>query len=248
MSAPHAPHSSSLDSKKNNRNTFCGRWSVKRQFPTPESPGALYARLNCKSWNCPRCGPKRVRQLRRAIIDRANEKNLKRFLTLTLDHKICSPEESARYIRSCWGKFRTYLKRKYGDSITFISILEPQKSGHAHLHILVDRYMDQRWLSSNWTAVGGGPMVNIKLVDIHRVSRYLSKYLTKELLLKGFEFKYRRYTTSRDIALFEKSMKGIWRVVQRSLPELWVKYNRRIADVGLSKDGEILSITLLEPG
>jgi len=46
-------------------------------------------------------------------------------------------------------------------------------------------------------------MVNIRFVDVHRVSRYLSKYLTKELLMSA-PLRSRRVTTSRGIKLLEK--------------------------------------------
>ena len=39
-------------------------------------------------------------------------------------------------------------------------------------------------------------MVDIRYVDVHRVSRYLSKYLTKELLMSA-SLRSRRVTTSR---------------------------------------------------
>jgi hypothetical protein len=150
--------------------------------------------------------------LRRAIVQVATEKDLRRFVTLTLDPATSPPEDSVRYLRKCWNKFRTTLKRQYGASISFITILELQKSGYAHLHVLVDRYIPQAWLSTAWQAVGGGKIVFIKLVDIHRVAPYLSKYLTKDLLLADFEQRrQRRYTTSRDIKLFPGSRgAGIW--------------------------------------
>ncbi len=203
-----------LDSYKNNRNTFCGKWTVKGQVDS-EKHGKVwrYARLNCKSWKCDRCGPKRARQLRHAIVEAAQAHGLTRFLTLTLDPKTCSPEESITYARECWNKMRTYFKRKFGKAITYIVILEFQKSGYAHLHVLVDRFISQSWIQSKWQAVGGGKFVNIRQVDIHRVSAYLSKYLTKDLLLSHQYQKYRRYTTSRDIKLVKKPEKGQWSLI-----------------------------------
>lgn len=179
-----------------------------------------YARLGCKRWTCPRCGPKKAKRLRKAIIVKATELGLRRFLTLTLNPATCTPEESIVYIRKCWHKFRTSLKRRYGRSITFIAVLELQKSGYAHLHILVDRYMEQRWISEAWQAVGGGRIVDIRLVDIHRIGAYLSKYLTKELLTVALRRRQRRYTTSRNILLFVKSPSGTWAMLRISLDYL----------------------------
>jgi hypothetical protein len=235
MMAASEKYYSSLDLNKINRNKFCGKWSVKGKADGAYGKVWRYARLGCKKWNCPRCGPRRAKRLRYEISKKANELQLTRFLTLTLDHKDVTAEDSLKYLRDCWNKFRVYLKRKYGQSITFISIVEPQKSGHAHLHILVDRYIDQRWISDNWHAVGGGKMVFIKRVDIHRVSKYLSKYLTKEILSSGYFSKYRRYTTSRNIVLFAKP-KEKWHLFMIPL-ELILE--RKIKDIVEMKFDEI---------
>jgi hypothetical protein len=52
--------------------------------------------------------------------------------------------------------------------------------------------------------VGGGRIVDIRLVDMHRISRYLSKYLTKELLLSAPK-RSRRVTVSRGYAILCQS-------------------------------------------
>ncbi len=236
----------SLDSYKNNRNNFCGCWTLRGQMKVNNIDIIRYSRLPCKRWTCPDCGIKRVRMLKHAITKIALEKNLNRFLTLTLDHKTCTPEESLMYIRNCWNKFRTYLKRKHGQSITFFAIVEPQKSGHAHLHILVDRYIDQRWISNKWRSVGGGRMVFIKQVDIHRISNYLSKYLTKELLLSHFFSKYRRYTTSRDIKMFPKQSNGTWELIKRPLNSFVKAVGVECSDSHVNKDGEMEWFTIMD--
>ena len=227
-----------LDSYKNNRNKFCGKWSVKGQVKS-EKYGKVwrYARLNCKSWKCERCGPKRVKQVRHAIIQVAQEFGLRRFLTLTLDPRSCTPEESVKYARKCWNKMRMYLKRKFGEAISFIAILEFQKSGYAHLHILVDRYINHSWIQKNWQAVGGGKFVNIRQVDIHRVSAYLSKYLTKELLLSPYYQKYRRYTTSRNIKLLSKSGQGNWSLIFLPIDSLLAYLRENMLDSDTSESG-----------
>ena len=234
----HSPPTS-LVPIENNRNRFCGNWTVRGKVESRNGPVIRYARLGCKQWTCAKCGPKRATRLRMAIAKTATQLELNRFLTLTLDHKTVSADESIRHIRSCWNKFRTYLKRKYGQSVTFISVLEPQKSGHAHLHILVDRYIDQRWISYKWRAVGGGSMVDIRQVDIHRISAYLSKYLTKELLLACHHSKYRRYTTSRDIKLFAKPTKGAWVLFPIPIEEVLKRISRCILEIKSDASGAI---------
>src|SRR5262249_35207964 len=101
-----------------------------------------YRRLDCKRMSCDRCGPKKARRYRRAIAREAEANNLTRFVTLTLDPTcVPSPDESVDYIRQCFNKFRTYLRRSFGTRIEYITVLELQKSGMAHLHVLIDRFI-----------------------------------------------------------------------------------------------------------
>ncbi len=105
-------------------------------------------------------------------------------------------------MRQIWNKFREYLRREYGRAPSFIAVLEFTKAGLPHLHVLLDRWIDQGWISRTWDRLGGGRICFIKQVKVVHVARYLSKYLSKELLLapKGS----RRLTSSRSIKLFPK--------------------------------------------
>ena len=64
-------------------------------------------------------------------------------------------------------------------------------------------------------------IVDIRFVDLHRVSHYLAKYLTVDLLLsapKGV----RRVTCSRGITLFEKCAKThSWRLLRTHISYLF---------------------------
>jgi len=201
---------SSLDLVKTNRNRptkrkpYCGRFTLEgRSLAGQETQ---YQRLNCKSWGCAHCAPNRARRYKHAIRKIAEELELQRFLTLTLDPRKIEGDPVV-YLRKTFNKLRTYLRRKCGCAPKYIAVLEFHENGKPHLHILIDRYIEQAWLSSAWDAVGGGRMVDIRFVDLHRVSHYLSKYLTLDLLLsapKGV----RRVTCSRGIVLLEKSRNG----------------------------------------
>jgi len=245
---------SDLDSLEHNRNTaspqrgsggtrrWCGCWSLEGK----EEGKTKYIRLGCKAWACERCGPKKARRLRHAIIQRATEKDLRRFLTLTLDPATCRAKDSVPYIRKCWDKFRTSLKRQAGGkSITYIAVLELQKCGHAHLHVLVDRYLPQPWIRKAWQGVGGGRIVDIKQVDIQRVGAYLSKYLTKEMFL--VPGKARRCTTSRDIVLFEKLAKGKWHLVKLPVEVICHLLGRWAEDIQTDDHGQLQSFASVLP-
>lgn len=93
--------------------------------------------------------------------------------TLTLDPKRIPKSERGRtdrYIRECWRKMRVLLSRKFGESLPFVAVLEFQENGRAHLHVLLGVYVPQAWLSQAWQSIGGGKIVDIRFVDVHRVS------------------------------------------------------------------------------
>ena len=126
------------------------------------------------------------------------------MLTLTLDPKKLNGEDSTQYINEVFANFRVYMKREFGVSLTYVRILEYQQNGNAHFHILIPRFVRQKWISTVWSTLGGGKIVDIEHVDMHRISQYLSKYLTKEMLLLAPK-RARRVTTSRNIKLNVKA-------------------------------------------
>jgi hypothetical protein len=182
------------------RKRYCGVWTVTGY--TSDRQRIRFHRVNCKTWGCPFCGPRKAKRYKWAIRHVAEKHQLNKLLTLTLDPQKIEGEPVA-YLRSVFNKFRTYLKRRYGVSPKYIAVLEFQKNGNPHLHLLIDRFIPQQWVSEAWSALGGGRIVDIRYVDLHRISRYLSKYLTKELLLSAPKGA-RRVTTSRSIHLIEK--------------------------------------------
>jgi hypothetical protein len=226
-----AEQRTSLDSKKINRYTdslaqlnrqgrrrYCGVRTLKGS--SADGRVTRFIRLDCKTWGCAHCGPKKAKRYKAAIRQIAENEQLNRFLTLTLDPRKISGSP-VRYLRRIFNKFRVYLLRKFGRSIKYIAVLEFQQNGNPHLHILVDRFIQQHWISQTWSALGGGRIVDIKFVDVHRISRYLSKYLTKELLLSAPP-RSRRVTTSRGIHLIEKRVSEIpWRLLELSIFHLY---------------------------
>ena len=197
----------------------CSIGTIFRELPDRKGID-IFKRLDCKKATCDHCGPIKARRYRKAIAREAEANQLTRFLTLTLDPKLSpGPDESVEYIRECFNKFRTYLKRKFGAGIQYIAVVELQKSGMAHLHILVNRFLDKSWLDEAWRAVGGG-YTWIKYTDVHRVSAYISKYLTKDLFA-AVPSKKKRVSTSRGIRLFEKQASSGWIRDGRSIGRLF---------------------------
>jgi hypothetical protein len=108
---------------------------------------------------------------------------------------------------------RVSLQRKFGESVRFIAILEYQKSGMAHLHFLVGVFIPQAWLSEAWQAVGGGMIVDIRYVEIHRVAAYVTPYLTGgkiEHTLSLLHPRARIFSTSRGLSLSQQGSKSGW--------------------------------------
>jgi hypothetical protein len=198
------------------RGKFCGRCCIRGI--DPNTGRTVYRRLNCGSWTCAYCGPRRARTARRRICEVAEALNLRYFLTLTLDpKKLEHPKLAVPHLRLCFNKFREYLKREFGEAPSYVCVLEFTQAGVPHLHVLLDRYIHQRWISKVWDSLGGGRIVFIKQVTVRRVARYLSKYLTKELIMSAPKGT-RRITTARSIKLFPKFNSGIaWELLRSSI-------------------------------
>ena len=137
--------------------------------------------------------------------------------TLTLDPKRVprgDRKRTDRYIRECWRKMRVLITRlNDGKSVDFVGVLEFQENGNAHLHVLLGKYIKQEWLSIAWQSIGGGEIVDIRPVDVHRVSAYLSVYLTGDKVKRTLELlpmRARIFTTSRSIRLWPKKEKRGW--------------------------------------
>ena len=223
---------SDLAAMPEGRGKHCGRFSI--QGSDPKSGRVRFRRVNCGCWTCFYCGPRRARRAKRAIRTVAEELGLSRFLTLTLDpSKVkCSGKESVPYLRECFDKFRRYLRRRFGEAPRYVCIVEFTKNGVPHLHILIDRYIEQAWISSVWERLGGGWRVDIRRVTVRNVSRYLAKYLTKDLLLSAPKGT-RRITTARSIRLFPKFKSEInWEFVRATIWSLYSYHSQADSNRG----------------
>jgi len=165
--------------------------------------------------------------MRSRMAELSTEFKLQRMGTLTLDPKTIPARyrgRTDRYIRDLWRMMRVLLSRKFGESLPFIAVLEFTKNGVAHLHVLFGRYIPQEWLSEAWQSIGGGKIVDIRFVDVHRVSAYLSVYLTGDKVLHTLELLPKRariFTTSRSIVLWGKKKTSGWKLRKRSVGELY---------------------------
>ena len=197
------------------KNKFqCGAFTV--VGPIDGKPGVCgHKRLMCSSLRCNICQEKKAY--------RPSDKNLRprppqppntiRNADSGSQKKLKGPEESYRYIKTCWRKMRVVLSRRFGASIAFIAVLEFQRSGFAHLHILVSVLITQKWLSQAWQSIGGGKIVDIRSVDVHRVSSYLTSYLVGSKIadtLIRLPLRTRIFSASRGLSFSSRKQKSKW--------------------------------------
>jgi hypothetical protein len=134
--------------------------------------------MRCGRWGCPVCGPRKTR----ATIARVRAGmalGTCRFFTLTSpgdeDAETSYAEFPAR-----WKRFRMRVERRFGR-IEYLGVVEPQKRGAAHVHVVYrGPYIPQQWLSRIAAECGFGRIADIRRSN-PQLMRYLAKYLTKEL-------------------------------------------------------------------
>jgi hypothetical protein len=229
--------------RKRGRKNYCGMRSLRGRAGDASHEKVI--RLDCNTWDCAYCGPRKASRYRQAICAIAEREELTRFLTLTLDPSKIEGE-AVRFLRGVFNKFRVSLFRKYGrHSINYIAVLEFHKSGVPHLHVVLSKYIPQKWISLAWSSLGGGSIVHIKQVDVHRISYYLAKYLTKELLMSA-PARSRRITTSRSIQLTKrKQSETVWVLDERSIFHLFAIFGPSAQEVEIDKEGFLFSFAVL---
>ena len=189
----------------------CGKRCISRVVEVGGKQVREYRRVMCKKWRCTVCGPKKKKALSWAIGQAVEKYNLVGLMTLTLDpKKIPAGVNSCKYIKAMWRKFRVPVSRYLGKSLSFIWVMELQKNGRAHLHILIDAFLPQRWVSAKWSRYGGGRIVDVRAISSAKAAAwYVSKYLSKGLD-GGLADRERRYGKSKNIQLFEKKDTSEW--------------------------------------
>jgi hypothetical protein len=242
----------SLDTLQINRDRpeglkrYCGRKTA-RGKSIAEVGKTRFCYVGCKCWGCSFCGPRKAKRYRICIAKKAEQHKLNTLITLTLDPKKLRGKESTKYINQVFADFRVYLRRELGYAPPYIRVLEYQKNGNAHLHILANlgRFVHQSWISKTWAALGGGRVVDIKRVDMHRVSHYLSKYLTKEMLLHAPK-RARRVTASKGLKLFEKQPKTHeWTIEPLSIDRAFDVHRKVISKIETDQERRLIAFETL---
>lgn len=144
-------------------------------------PAAKLVPSLCRKWNCPSCGPRKARRLRK----RLSKTRPNRLVTLTLRPEPgLSPRDHLAIANRAWSVIWRRLRRKHGPKAAgYAKIVELTKAGTPHLHIIVDcPWIEQRWLSAAWRDLTGSFIVDVRAVTRKRgIAGYLTAYLTKAL-------------------------------------------------------------------
>jgi len=197
----------------------------------------------CKSWKCEYCAELKAAMYLRGITRLAKDHDLATFMTLTLDPMKIRGNRFD-YINRVWHRMLTRLRRGFHlnhassyvtrfGSFPYIKVLELQKSGVPHFHILLPRWVmdDQHWfvleVRKAWVACGGGAQTDVEVVEIRDIGGYVTKamasYLTKESLVEGIRDGARRVTTSVGLRISERSAVGTWVRYTTSINELYLQ-------------------------
>jgi len=154
---------------------MCGRQFVYQKTETH----ARVITLRCRSWTCPKCKPRRQKQLRYQAL---SGKPIT-FITLTCRPDLhASPGDAARAMSRAWRAARRAIEAKYGQRKgEYLTVVEATEKGWPHLHVLTTRpWIDQAWLSHLWKQLTGAPIVDVRRVKNDRMAAsYVSKYLGK---------------------------------------------------------------------
>lgn len=186
------------------RDDDLGRYDCRHVYQNMEleAEDGETAPFRCNSWDCYCCAHRMrcnlVEELDRLIEERPE---MRRLLTLTLDPSNAPAEqdEQHRYLTERFNALRTELRDRW-PGLSYVWIREEGESNNPHLHLLVDRYMDQAELSRLSERVGLGEVVDIRRVNARNAARYLTKYLTKGAFY-NLPDGIRRYGSSGDITL-----------------------------------------------
>jgi len=168
-------------------------------------------------------------------------------MTLTMDPKKVQRSDAYAHINESWRKLREAFRRKFKKSVSFIAVNEFTKKGMPHKHVLINQYIPQRWLSNKWDSLGGGPIVDIRMIhDLPNMSKYVGKYLTKDILIKAPKGS-RRFTTSQDIKLREKGQDIKFSLWDLDIDRILELQNGQVDVEVTNKDGRVINFEVHEP-
>jgi hypothetical protein len=191
---------------------------------------------DCRAYACPHCGWIKVRQLANGIAAWFNGKVI-RMLTLTTTNRF-NDVLKAPLPTLAWRQFaknlRNYKAFRGYKNVQYVRLVEYQKNGNPHFHILVNRFLPRAIIERLWfesvrqvlfdngitvddiTKVSNAHLVG-ELGGAKKIIRYVVKYVTKGVqefsANKATGERYRPYSASREVHIWPTKTPAVgWKV------------------------------------
>jgi hypothetical protein len=145
------------------------------------SKTVLLIQPSCKTWACPSCAARNAKRWIARIINGVNHMDGDWWMfTLTAHEKMRGQTASVKNLREGWKKLYNRARYEY-ETASYCKVWEMHDDGKTfHLHGLVDRNWQERWLKDNARECGMGYQVDIHEVDnAGQVAGYIAKYFLK---------------------------------------------------------------------
>src|SRR3989338_1243650 len=185
--------------------TFCRQnKSMLLHYENGKISHATFLRIPCRSWTCPDCAPIKTHRVTALLKDIIIRNDMKYFLTLTLDpanipSEYLVPEnQTHKYITKLFNSLLSNIRLIEKD-LRYVWVIEFQRNGNAHMHIVLNTRLDIVQVRKIWTRIGGGPQSRVMQIrDLVSIAAYLAKYVGKSLLgsIGNLHYFERRYSIS----------------------------------------------------
>jgi hypothetical protein len=139
---------------------------------------------------------KKYLQRVRSIMDRIiwSNPDLKVFVTLTFEENLIDSKK-ANYLFNQFVQKYNYRNKK--NHLKYIAVIEFQKRGAVHYHLLIDRFVDKKFLQKLWG--NGFTRIEHARGNSNQLAGYLIKYLNKNSARDTRLWGKKMYFTSQNI-------------------------------------------------
>ena len=180
------------------RDAWCPRTRVSTARATANDRLAMFF-IQCKSWSCDACGPRKKRELVAKILRGKPQ----RFLTLTVRAPTAengltwTPREAFDCTRRACSRLFQKMARETGRKTEYVRVLEQTKRGYPHYHYLTKGpYWSKASISGHWQQLTGSYILDIqKPKRAEQTIAYVAKYVSKST---SVDFTERRVSASRN--------------------------------------------------
>ncbi|HUV35641.1 MAG TPA: hypothetical protein VMX58_01735 [Patescibacteria group bacterium] len=117
-----------------------------------------------------------------------------------------------------------------------------------HLHIFVDRFIPQRWVSRKWNKIGGGKITHIRKLReselSNRVDYVLKHFNTWDRY--NLPIGTRRYGSSKGLLKKQDSISSDWDFTCGTIDELYEKYREEVVEEKRDEFENLISFSIFE--